>query len=101
MSTTAPQLLEKSSFDREYYTMDFSNWLSSSETISGILEITSEKRGGGISELSIQESGIDTQTVYMWISSGVDYNTYRIEVSIQTSTGRRLNGDGLLKVTDK
>lgn len=101
MTTTAPRLLEKSSFDREYYTMDFSNWLGSSETISGIVEISSEKRGGGLSDLLIQDSGIDNQTVYMWISSGIDYNTYRVEVSIQTSLGRRLNGDGLLKISDK
>lgn len=101
MSLCAPQLLEKTPTEREYFTMNFNNWLDTNESISGILAITSEKRGGGISDLVISESGISDGIVYMWIESGTQFQTYRIEVRAQLSTSRIVEGDGLLKVTDK
>ena len=101
MSTSAPEHLIKAPSERRYYSMDFSNLMSSSEIISLIRLITSEKRGGGLSDLTISDSGIIGQTVGMWIESGTDYLTYRVEVEVQTSLGQILQGDGLLKVTDK
>lgn len=99
--TTAPQYLVKAPSERRYYTMNFANLMSTSETISTIRSITSEKRGGGISELTISDSGIVGQTVGMWIESGSNFQTYRVEVEISTSLGQILQGDGLLRVTDK
>lgn len=101
MTTTSSNYLIKAPSERRYYTMDFSNLMDTSETITGIRSIVSEKRGGGVSDLTIEDSGIVGQTIGMWIGSGTNYQTYRVEVEIGTSTTAILQGDGLLKVTDK
>jgi len=101
LNTSAPQLLVKAPAERRYYSMDFSALMDSDETIISINSITSEKRGGDISNLLIDGTGINGQTVEMYISSGTDYSTYRVEVQITTSDSNILQGDGLLKVSDK
>lgn len=101
INTSAPEYLIKAPSERRYYTMDFSNLMTTEETITLIDSITSEKRGGGISDLLIADSGIVGQTVGMWIQNGTDFQTYRVEVQITTSAGQVLQGDGLLRVSDK
>jgi hypothetical protein len=103
VSTTAPELLCKSPLERRYYGMDFSNLMSDDETITEILSITSEKRGGGESDLLIDSTGIgdDNKSVEMYIASGTDFLTYRVEVYAKTSENQYLQGDGQLRVTDK
>jgi hypothetical protein len=81
--------------------MDFSALMEESETITEITSITSETRGGGTSDLLIDDSQINGQTVEMYIAGGTDYKVYRIEVLIATSKPEILQGDGLLKITDK
>jgi hypothetical protein len=81
--------------------MDFSELMSDDENISLINYITSEKRGGGDTDLSIEDSGINEQTIEMYIGSGINFQTYRIEVMITTDQNNILQGDGLLKVTNK
>lgn len=100
LNTSAPNILCKAPSERRYYSMDFSNLMSDNETIDSIVSVTSEKRGGGVSDLLIDSTGINSKVVEMYIGSGSDYSTYRIEVLIDTSI-QRLQGDGLLKVSDK
>jgi hypothetical protein len=80
--------------------MDFSALMATSETITSIDSVTSEKRGGGVSDLLIDSTGINGKTVEMYIGGGTDYETYRIEILI-TTPNQILQGDGLLKITDK
>jgi hypothetical protein len=101
LTTSAPEYLVKAPSERRYYTMDFSNLMDTGETITRIDSITSEKRGGATSDLLIADSGIVDQTVGMWIQNGTNFQTYRVEVQISTSAGQVLQGDGLLKVSDK
>lgn len=99
-TTTSSNYLVKAPSERRYYSMDFSALMGTSETISSISSITSEKRGGGVSDLLIDSTGINGKTVEMYIGGGTDFQTYRIEVLIQTPS-QILQGDGLLKITDK
>jgi len=101
-STCAPQFLIKAPSERRYYSMDFSNLLNTSESITSIVSITSEKRGGGVTDLLIDDSGIssDGKSIEMYIAGGVDFSVYRIEVRVGTPS-QLLEGDGLLKITDK
>jgi len=103
LNTTSSNYLVKAPVERRYYSMDFSALLSTSEIISSITSITSEKRGVGTSDLLIDGTGIssDGKSIEMFIGSGTDFQTYRIEVQIMTSDSNILQGDGLLKVSDK
>lgn len=101
-TTTSSNYLCKSPAERRYYSMDFSALMADAETITSIISVESEQRGGGVSDLAIDDTGIgsDNRSVEMYIASGTDFQTYRIEVLVDTSL-QRLQGDGLLKITDK
>jgi hypothetical protein len=101
VSVTAPQHLVKQPWEVRRYTMTFENLMASTETISTISSITSETRGRGTSDLSITNSGIDDQLIYMTIASGTHAWVYVVEVRITTSSGQLLEGDGTLKVEDR
>lgn len=101
MSVTAPQFLEKQPGETRAYSMDFSNLMSSNETISSVSTVASELRGGATSDLTISSETISGQTVQMNIAGGTDGNVYRVEVTIITSASQILEGDGMLRVRDK
>jgi len=101
MAVEATKQLEKQPSEKRQYTMDFSNNMSTSETISSINSVASEMIGGGTTDLTIDSPTIVGQTVTMWISGGTHHKRYRVEVTITTSTGAILQGDGILKLADK
>ena len=101
MGVTASEHLEKQPGETRTYTMDFSNLMASDETIDSINTVTSELRGGGTSDLTLVNSAISGQTVLTTISGGTDRCRYRIMITITTSTSQVLQGDGILKVSDK
>jgi|TARA_R100000322_G_scaffold83817_1_gene52311 hypothetical protein len=101
---TAPQRLLKQPAEVRKYAMDFSNVLSSSETIvsSGVYpQVASELLNGGSSDLTIYNEAIDGNKIEFWVSGGTDGTSYRLEVSITTSAEQILEGDGILRVTDR
>ena len=100
MANTAPQILSKQPSERIQFSMDFSSKMDSGETIDNIDFVRSETIGGGTSDLTISGTGVTGQTVTMWISGG-SKNRYRIETKISTSSTAILEGDGILKVSDK
>ena len=71
------------------------------ETIASITTLTSEMLGGGTTDLTITSPTIVAQTVTMWIAGGTACNRYRVEVKVTTSTGAIIEGDGILKLSDK
>lgn len=107
MSVTAPQELCKQPAEKRKYGMEFFHLLlTSSETLSSIQSITSEKIGGGTSDLAITNSGIanglgTSSKVTLWIASGTHGNTYRVEIQTITTGGQTLEGDGIIRVKDK
>ena len=105
MALTANQRLCKQPSETRKFEMDFSSVLSTSENISSIVSIYSEKGGGYASDLIIGSTGLvsatPTGTVEMYIESGTLGSTYRIEVLVNTDASQVLEGDGILYVTDQ
>ena len=103
MSMTADQRLCKQPAENRKFEMDFTNVLGSSEAITSITSIESEKVGGYASDLSITNQAIESgsKKVSMFIASGTLGNTYRVEVLVATDASQTLEGDGVLYVTDQ
>ena len=99
---TASQTLCKQPSEKRVYEMQFANLLTTGETVTGIFSVNSELMGGGTSDLTIiDETVVDSNKVTMWISGGAHAQRYRVEVIVGTSGGAILEGDGILKVSDK
>ena len=103
MSMTADQRLCKQPAENRKFEMDFTNVLGSSEAITSITSIESEKVGGYASDLSITNQAIEPgdKKVSMFIADGTLGNTYRVEVLVATDASQTLEGDGVLYVTDQ
>lgn len=108
MSVTANEELCKQPIEKRKYTMEFGNLLnlSNSEIISSIGSISSEIIDGSTTDLVVTDQsiidGLGTDSkVSFWIEEGTDGNSYRIEVTVTTSDGAILQGDGILKVRDR
>ena len=105
MALTANQRLCKQPAETRKFEMDFSSVLGTSENISSIVSIASEKVGGYASDLVIGSTGLvsatPTGTVQMYIESGTLGSTYRVEVLVNTDASQVLEGDGILYVTDQ
>ena len=97
----ATEILVKYPIEKRNFSMDFSSLMSSTETISSITSVTSEKIGGESSDLTITDEFIDGQTVTCWIEGGTKAISYRVKFVIVTSLGQILEGDGTLKVTNR
>lgn len=108
MGILSNQRLVKQPTETRKFGMEFNNLLGTSETVSSITSIVSEKIDGSTTDLTITSSGIDTSTVSsknslvtLWVAGGTTGNTYKIEVLVATSSSAILEGDGILFVTDR
>jgi len=105
MGLTANQRLCKQPSEKRKFEMSFASVLGSSENITAITSVASEKVGGYASDLSIGSTGLvsatPTGTVEMYIESGTLGSTYRIEVLVTTDASQILEGDGILYITDQ
>jgi hypothetical protein len=108
MGILSNQRLVKQPTETRKFGMEFNNLLGTSETVSSITSIVSEKIDGSTTDLTITSSGIETSTVSsknslvtLWVAGGTTGNTYKIEVLVATSSSSILEGDGILFVTDR
>jgi hypothetical protein len=108
MGILSNQRLVKQPSETRKFGMEFNNLLETSETVSSITSINSEKIDGSATDLTISSSGIDTSPtssksslVSFWVAGGTTGNTYRIEVLVVTSSSAILEGDGILYLTDR
>ena len=108
MGILSNQRLVKQPTETRKFGMEFNNLLGTSETVSSITSIVSEKIDGSTTDLTITSSGIETSTVSsknslvtLWVAGGTTGNTYKIEVLVATSSSAILEGDGILFVTDR
>lgn len=108
MGVTATERLCKQPAESRKYGVEFNSLLATSETISSITSITSEKIGGGTTDLAISNSGIETSPtsgknslVTFWIGEGTTRQTYKIETLVASSDGAILEGDVILFVSDR
>jgi hypothetical protein len=98
---TAPQTLCKQPSEKRKFEMRFGNLLATGETLTSIDSVTAEKVGKGASDLTFSGEVIETDNkVTFWIEDGTHGSRYRVEVTVQTSGGATLEGDGILKVSD-
>tara|TARA_R110000744_G_scaffold73552_5_gene147295 strand:- start:17838 stop:18164 length:327 start_codon:yes stop_codon:yes gene_type:complete len=108
MGVIANQRLCKQPVEKRKFSIEFNNLLATSEIISSISSVASEKIDGSTTDLTIATTGIETSSVSsknsmitFWISGGTTGNTYKVEAVINTSDSAKLQGDGILFVTDR
>ena len=95
--------------ESKLYSMDFTDLLGTSETISSVTSVTEE----GTTDLTIankvvitSETVVDGVTIGVnkgisfRVSGGIHGRNYRIEAIVVTSAANTLEGDGILKVRD-
>ena len=108
MGVIANQRLCKQPSEERKFSIEFNNLLETSETLSSISSVASEKIDGSASDLTIATTGIEASSVSsknsaitFWVSGGTTGNTYKIEAIVNTSDSAKLEGDGILFVTDR
>ena len=79
-------------------TMNFASILSDGETISSIVSVTHEKTGGETSDLTVYNEVKTDTVVAFWVSGGTNFVTYLVEITVTTSIGQTLQGDGLISI---
>jgi len=94
-SVTAPEVLLKQPGETRQFSMEFASLLGDEETLSGPV-VTSNPSG-----LTIGAPSVSGSTIVFTVSSGAHPVRYRVEVTVETSGGATLVGDGILKVVDK
>jgi hypothetical protein len=85
---------------KNYYCMDFSVELVNGDGLSGSPTVTDTVRGGGTSDLVVEDISVSGEYVCMYISSGTPHKTYVIEVECATSGNLNLADDGFLRIGD-
>ena len=108
MGILSNQRLVKQPTETRKFGMELNNLLDTSETVSTITSINSEKIDGSTTDLTITTSGIESSTVSsknslvtFWVAGGTTGNTYKLEILVVTSSSAILEGDGVLYVTDR
>jgi hypothetical protein len=97
---TAPQKLVKQPGETRQFSMDFSNLMSTGETISD-QTVTATLDCGDASDLTISSITVVSQIVYCWIAGGTHGTTHRVQFTATTSTSQIVQGDGILYVRDE
>ena len=108
MGILSNQRLVKQPTETRKFGMEFNNVLGTSETVTSITSIVSERIDGSTSDLTVATTAIETSTVSnkdslvtFWLAGGTTGNTYKLEVLVNTSSSAILEGDGILFVTDR
>jgi hypothetical protein len=76
-------LFTKQSADQLDYDLDFSDWLTADDTITGVVA-TSDKPD----ELKVLSASISGPVAKLWIGGGLDGSTYKVTATIATQQGR-------------
>ena len=103
MIITAPQVLQIQVGETRTLEMDFTNLLSTSETISSVDSVSQTIVGSTTtSDLTLGSASLDSTSkkVRFTCTGGTENNLYLIEVTVTTSSSSVLEGDGKLRVTD-
>ena len=108
MSVTASQELCKQPVEKRRFSMEFANLMSTStgEEITSINDVSSETIDEDTSDLTITAPSIidgnaTNSRVQIWIEDGTAGLKYRIQITVTTTDGQILAGDGLLTVRDR
>ena len=88
-------LFQKQPADQLDYDLDFSDWLTGTDVITGITAISSVP-----AELIVQSASVSGQTAKIWLTGGISGTTYKITATIATSEGRIKELEFKLRVRD-
>jgi hypothetical protein len=76
-------LFQKQPADQLDYDLDFSEWLTGTDTITGAVATSSVP-----AELVVLSVAVSDQAAKVWVSGGIDGTTYKVTATITTSEGR-------------
>lgn len=88
-------LFYKQPADQLDYDLDFSDWLTASDTISGAVAASDVP-----AELVILSVSITDQIVKVWASGGVTGSTYQVTTTVTTTGGRIKELDFKIRVKE-
>lgn len=94
---SAENLIKKKSGEKLAVAMDFGKWLDSSNVLSTIVSITTDFCATS-SDVTITSSAISGTRVVFFVEAGQAGIRYTITVTVTTSVGETLIGDGILVV---
>jgi len=102
-SVTASEVLVKQPGEKRRYSMSFASLMASTETIeaSSPAPVASVTSNTGATNLTVTGVAISGQAILLWIADGTHGVKYRVQITITTSTGAILVGDGILKVESR
>ena len=104
-SVTAPQRLVKDTAESRVYAMEFSRLLipaaqnQAAETITSIVSIAATPTGTA-DDVTVSAQTIAGTQVQCRLAGGASGTTYRLTVTIATSLGNTLVGEGFLIIGD-
>lgn len=89
-------LFQKQPADHLDYDIDFSEWMTESDTITGAVAVSSTPL-----ELIVNSVGISGSIVKVWLSGGVNGSTYKVTVTTSTQQGRVKELDFRMRVREQ
>lgn len=92
--------IEKDPYAVLDYTIDWTNWMPSGDTISGIT-VTAETISGDSSPLAVDSSSNTDYLVTAYISAGTVGNIYNVEYKITTTNGLQDSRNFRIKVIER
>lgn len=88
-------LFQKQPGDQLDYDLDFSDWITASDTITGAVATSSVP-----AELNIVSVVVASPMVKVWVSGGVSGATYKVTATITTAEGRIKELEFKIRVRD-
>lgn len=85
--------------ERKRYTIDYSDWLETSETISSVTFAPSPIAAGGL-EVDAYSIAAPATSVVFFVNYGVSGTTYTVTVTITTSGGQIKEDEVLFSVRE-
>ena len=90
----------KAPAERKRYSIDYSDWLDTGETISSVAFIPSPLATGGL-EVDAYTLSTPATSVVFFATAGIDGTTYTLEVVVTTSGGQIKEDQILFSVRDQ
>jgi len=88
-------LFKKQPADQLDYDLDFSEWLTDDDVITGAIAVSSVP-----SELVIMSVGVTNKIAKVWLYGGVSGSTYQVTATITTALGRIKEEDFKVRVRE-
>jgi len=90
----------KAQAERKRYSIDYSNWLDTDETIDSVVFAVSPTSVGGL-EVDAYTISTPATSVVFFANAGIDGITYTVDVTITTSGGQIKEDQILFSVRDQ